>query len=74
MRDDLEHVMAGPRPRCSKAAFSDAGAGAPEAGTDDIHHGVLPEFPSADQRGTTNLGAGNRTCRAQLPVAGPMSS
>ena len=24
MRDDLEHVMAGPRPRCSKAAFSDA--------------------------------------------------
>ena len=108
MRDDLEHVMAGPRPRCQwpcikilsdpstcanlsqepskgrlrqghwaemlQGGFQRRGAGAPEAGTDNIHHGVLPEFPSADQRGTTNLGAGNRTCRAQLPVAGPMSS
>ena len=74
MRDDLEYVMAGTEAEMLQGGFQRRGAGAPEARTDNIHHGVLPEFPSADQRGTTNLGAGNRTCRAQLPVAGPMSS
>ena len=111
MRDDLEHVMAGPRPRCQwpcikilsdpstcanlsqepskgrlrqghwaemlQGGFQRRGAGAPEAGTDNIHHGVLPEFPSADQRvavGTALTGGPpHRSQRAELPHWAPAS-
>ncbi len=49
MRDDLEHVMAGTEAEMLQGDLQRRGAGASEAGTDDIHHAVLPEFPSADQ-------------------------
>ena len=46
MRDDLEYVMAGTEAEMLQGGFQRRGAGAPEAGTDDIHHGFSRSSPA----------------------------